>query len=249
MRARMGKLKRLQDIYRFPGFIPMAEVRGVFGDPWAVVITLRRRRKKRAAGSAGAASRTFYDQRPRRVRDISCGDRRVYLDLSVRRVDCRRCGGVKRERLDWLADNPLYTKRFAFYVGQAVPGEHRPGGRRGAAPRLAHRQGAGQAVHAGATPPGGLPGAAGHRHRRDRRRQAAQLPHRGQRPGAGAADLVRRQGPLRGEPGRVLRLARPQEMPARSAWPSWTCGRRSATPPSRRATPRRPGSSTTSSTS
>jgi hypothetical protein len=48
----MGKLRRLQDVYRFPGFIPMAEVRGVFGDPWAVVITLRRRRKKRAAGCA-----------------------------------------------------------------------------------------------------------------------------------------------------------------------------------------------------
>ena len=39
-----------------------------------------------------------------------------------------------------------------------------------------------------------------------------QLPHRRQRPGAGPADLVRRQGPLRGEPGRVLRLARPGEM-------------------------------------
>jgi transposase len=25
---------------------------------------------------------------------------------------------VKTERLDWLADNPFYTKRFAFYVGQ-----------------------------------------------------------------------------------------------------------------------------------
>jgi len=25
---------------------------------------------------------------------------------------------VKRERLDFLADNPLYTKRFAHYVGQ-----------------------------------------------------------------------------------------------------------------------------------
>jgi transposase len=25
---------------------------------------------------------------------------------------------VKSERLDWLADNPLYTKRFAFYVGR-----------------------------------------------------------------------------------------------------------------------------------
>lgn len=63
-------------------------------------------------------SRAFYDQRARRVRDLSCGDRRVYLDLLVRRVRCPRCGGVKRERLDWLADNPLYTKRFAFYVGR-----------------------------------------------------------------------------------------------------------------------------------
>ena len=25
---------------------------------------------------------------------------------------------MKRERLDWLADNPRYTKRFAFYVGR-----------------------------------------------------------------------------------------------------------------------------------
>ena len=52
----MGKLKRLQDIYRVPGFTPMAEVRGVFGDPWAVVIALHRRRKKRAVGSAGAGA-------------------------------------------------------------------------------------------------------------------------------------------------------------------------------------------------
>jgi transposase len=38
--------------------------------------------------------------------------------LEVRRIDCRRCGKVKRERLDFLADNPLYTKRFAYYVGR-----------------------------------------------------------------------------------------------------------------------------------
>jgi len=25
---------------------------------------------------------------------------------------------VKRERLDFLADNPFYTKRFAYYVGR-----------------------------------------------------------------------------------------------------------------------------------
>jgi transposase len=36
----------------------------------------------------------------------------------VRRVECRNCGSVKRERLDFLADNPRYTKRFAYYVGR-----------------------------------------------------------------------------------------------------------------------------------
>lgn len=52
------------------------------------------------------------------MRDLSCGDTRVYLDLEIRRVACRCCGTVKRERLDFLADNPLYTKRFAYYVGR-----------------------------------------------------------------------------------------------------------------------------------
>ena len=31
---------------------------------------------------------------------------------------CKSCGHVKRERLDFLADNPFYTKRFAYYVGR-----------------------------------------------------------------------------------------------------------------------------------
>ena len=60
----------------------------------------------------------WYDRKPRRVRDLSCGDSRVYLEVEVRRLDCRTCGKVKREQLDFLADNPLYTKRFAHYVGR-----------------------------------------------------------------------------------------------------------------------------------
>jgi transposase len=63
-------------------------------------------------------SPTYYDQRPRRVRDLSCGDRRVYLDFFIRRVQCPWCCAVKTERLDWLANNPFYTKRFAFFVGR-----------------------------------------------------------------------------------------------------------------------------------
>jgi len=44
---------------------------------------------------------------------------RIYLELEIRRVDCRRCGKVKQETLDWLAaDTPFYTKRFAFFVGR-----------------------------------------------------------------------------------------------------------------------------------
>lgn len=42
----------------------------------------------------------------------------MYLEVPVRRVRCRKCGKVKRESLPFLSDNPLYTKRFAFYVGR-----------------------------------------------------------------------------------------------------------------------------------
>ena len=51
----------------------------------------------------------WYDRKVRRVRDLSCGDPRIFLELEVRRIDCRRFGKVKRERLDFLADSPHYT--------------------------------------------------------------------------------------------------------------------------------------------
>jgi transposase len=37
-------------------------------------------------------------------------------------VDCLDCGKVKQEKLDFLADSPFYTKRFAFYVGRRCRG-------------------------------------------------------------------------------------------------------------------------------
>lgn len=45
----MAKFSQLRDLYAFFGFTPTATVRGLFGDPYAVLIALRRRRKKRAA--------------------------------------------------------------------------------------------------------------------------------------------------------------------------------------------------------
>jgi transposase len=60
----------------------------------------------------------WYDRKVRRVRDLSCGDMRIFLELEVRRLACRNCGKVKSEGLDFLADNPFYTKRFAYYIGR-----------------------------------------------------------------------------------------------------------------------------------
>jgi hypothetical protein len=45
----MAKIKRLLDIYRFPGFVPFSSLRGVFGDHRVIVVRLRRRQKKRSA--------------------------------------------------------------------------------------------------------------------------------------------------------------------------------------------------------
>jgi transposase len=61
---------------------------------------------------------SWYDRRLRRVRDLSSAGLRIVLELEVRRIACRACASVKRERLDFLADNPHFTKRFAFYVGR-----------------------------------------------------------------------------------------------------------------------------------
>lgn len=62
--------------------------------------------------------RAWYDRKIKRVRDLSCGDTRVYLAVEVRRIQCKQCGGVKSERLDWMVHRRMYTKRFAYYVRQ-----------------------------------------------------------------------------------------------------------------------------------
>ena len=46
----MGDKRQLRDEYRFPGFGPRAEIKGIFGDSKARVIRLKRIQKKRYAG-------------------------------------------------------------------------------------------------------------------------------------------------------------------------------------------------------
>jgi hypothetical protein len=104
-----AKKKRPCDGYRLPGFHPSVSVRGLFGDPRARVIALPDAQKT-TCGDCGRTQSGWYDRKLRRVRDLPCGGTRIYLELAIRRVDCRSCQGVKQERLDWLA-RPIMRSR------------------------------------------------------------------------------------------------------------------------------------------
>lgn len=55
--------------------------------------------EKTACGACGRVSRSFYDRKERRVRDLSSGDMGIYLALEVRRLQCQSCRMVKQETL------------------------------------------------------------------------------------------------------------------------------------------------------
>jgi transposase len=74
-------------------------------------------KKTAVCGGCGTVFSSRYDRRPRLVRDLSCGDRRIFLNVPLWRVNCLCCG-VKTEELPWLAALPRYTRRFALFVGQ-----------------------------------------------------------------------------------------------------------------------------------
>jgi hypothetical protein len=75
--------------------------------------------QKKACGSCGRRYSGWYDRTRRRVRDLPCGAYRTHLPR-IRRAagGLSHCGRVKRERLEFLADNALCSKRFAYYVGR-----------------------------------------------------------------------------------------------------------------------------------
>src|SRR5689334_6301646 len=95
----LSRRRQLREAYRFAGFFPASTVHGVFGSPCVRVLTLSRGQKKTACGVCSRWHRSFYDQKLCLVRDLSCGEHRIYLELLVRRVMCGGCGKIKREKL------------------------------------------------------------------------------------------------------------------------------------------------------
>jgi len=117
-----GKKHHLSDAYRFEGFRPQrGKVRGIVGKPQAQILPLERRSSKTCCGECGKVQIGWHDSKIKQIRDLPCGgsdDMPMYLEIEFRRMLCRKCGKVQSERLEWLGDNPLYTKRFSIYVGK-----------------------------------------------------------------------------------------------------------------------------------
>ena len=163
--------------------------------------------KKTACGCCGRVQSGCYDRRKRRVRDL-CGDPRVYLEFEIRRVDCRRCGAVKRERLRLVGRQPLLHQAVRLLRRAGAVGPRRSG----MWPRELRldwktvkeleKQYMREQLRRAGTPGPKVIGideisiGKGHNYRI----VVSDL--------ARPADLVRRHGPLRGEHGRVLPVAR-----------------------------------------
>jgi transposase len=52
------------------------------------------------------------------VRDLPCGDKRIYLEVEVRRVRCPMTGKIRQEDLEELLASPHSTKRYALQIGR-----------------------------------------------------------------------------------------------------------------------------------
>lgn len=74
--------------------------------------------KKTKCVECGKSHRSHYDSKAKLIRDLPCGDLRVYLEATMRRCRCRMTGKVRQEKFDWLSTMNGFTKRFAFYVGR-----------------------------------------------------------------------------------------------------------------------------------
>ena len=122
----------------------------------------------------------------------------------LQRGEAREAGLARRP--------PLLHQALCLLRRTALPSFDDPRCCGGDAPQLEDGQRAREAVHARAAPQARNARPQGGRHRRSVDQKGSHLPHRRQRSGASPTDLVRRQGPLGTEHGRVLQVARAQAL-------------------------------------
>lgn len=69
-----------------------------------------------ACGACGESCVLVHDRRRRLVRDRDCLDRRLWIEVPVRRMDCHHCGACVVESIRWLDAGSRMTRRLRAWV-------------------------------------------------------------------------------------------------------------------------------------
>lgn len=114
----MGNIRRLLDVCQFPGFCPKAKIKGIFGDPKARVIRLERRQKNRVRVLRYGAPELPRQQDTAHPGFVLWGCAGLPgsggpsgFVPTVWEGEAGAAGLAGQQ-------NPLYTKRFAWFVGR-----------------------------------------------------------------------------------------------------------------------------------
>jgi transposase len=97
--------------------LPGASVCDVeFGGEGVVVTVRSRRRRKRCTGCGASRGLGVKDRRVKRWRHLDLGASRCWIECELRRLDCRRCGRLALEAVEWARAGAPYTRDFEDVV-------------------------------------------------------------------------------------------------------------------------------------
>jgi transposase len=95
--------------------LPGATVTGVCFEPAGMAVAVRLR-ARRLRCTCGWSSRSRYDSSRRRWRHLDAGSTKVWLEATIRRLECRRCCRVVTEDVGWARPGAWHTRDFEDVV-------------------------------------------------------------------------------------------------------------------------------------
>src|SRR5665811_1879085 len=82
----------------------------------AVIFSVKRQREKFRCSFCRSRNIIFRGTIPRRFRIVPIGSKRVFLDYEVQRLECRRCGKIRQEKLGFADPRFSYGHAFERYA-------------------------------------------------------------------------------------------------------------------------------------
>jgi transposase len=91
----------------------------------AVIFFVKRKRGKIRCPVCRSRDIIFRGRFSRRFRIVPIGSKRVFLDYEVQRLECRRCGNIRQEKLGFADPRLSYTHAFdmkssVFFKGDVI---------------------------------------------------------------------------------------------------------------------------------